>query len=179
MSQSSYRPFIRSLYPLGPVMAIASAIDPIVRVYPFHFGNVGWRFGAVGLLSESVVGVLFSVVCTTGVAALLNDRRAARVLSALTALFGLGLLAVLALFVLDSLQVRAGVRPDVKSALDASVIKAALTIAVNVPIALAIGIAGWRSTRPHGVVATARLAPAVMLNRQPKEVARAETVVAQ
>jgi len=177
MSLSLYRPFVRALYPVGPLLAVASVIDPLIRVYPFHLGTVGWRFGTVGLLTDSLVGFVFGVVWTIAIAAILDDRRTARVLSAFMSVVAIGLLAVLALFVLDALQVRAGVQPSYKTAYDVSVIKAAATMAISFPIALAIGIAGWRSTRPRGAAAPARTAPAVLLNRQPKEVMTAEAQV--
>ncbi len=178
MSQSTYRPFVRALYPVGPLLALSSVADTILRILPFKLGNLTWRFGAVGLVSEGVVGLLFGAICTIGVAAILNDRRTARALSVLMALGGVVLAAVLAFFLLDALQVRAGVQAQLKTAFDISVAKAAFMVGISSPIALVIGIAGWRSTRPQGVVATARPAPAVLLNRTTKEVVSADAQVA-
>ncbi len=178
MSLSSYRPFVRALYPVGPLLAFASLAEPVIRAFPAKPGAVMWRFGAVGVFSDGLVGFLFGVVCTLGVAALLDHRRTARTISALLTLAGLALLGVLALFVLDALQVRANVQPAFKPTFDTSVIKATLMIGLSAPVALIIGIAGWRSTRGRGAVATARPAPAVMLNRPAKEVTPAQRQMA-
>ena len=179
MSQSTYRPFVRALYPMGPLLALASVADPIIRIVPFKPGNLAWRFGAVGLISDGMVGFLFGVICTIGIAAILDDRRTARVLAALTGLGGIVLAAVLAFFLLDALQVRSGVQAQLKPAFDISVAKAAFMIGISSPIALLVGIAGWRSTpRPQGAAATARPAPAVLLNRKTKEVVPADPQVA-
>lgn len=179
MRQSSYRPFAKTLYPIGPLMALASVADPMMRIFPLQLSNMTWRFGAVGLLSEGVVGVVFGVACTIGIAMLLDHRRTARVLSVVAMLTGILMAVVLAFFLLDALQLRADVQPQLKAAFDASVAKAALMIAVACPIPFAMGIAGWRTTsRPRDAVATARQAPAVMLNRQAKEVFTADAQVA-
>lgn len=178
MSLASYRPLVRALYPIGPLLAFASVADPVIRMYPAHPSVVMWRFGAVGVLSEGTVGFLFGVSWIIGIAALLDHRRTARTLSALTLLLGLVLAAVLALFVLDALQVRASVQPQFKQTFDLSVLKATLFLGLCVPVALVIGIAGWRSTRGRAVVASARPAPAVMLNRPTKEVTPAQRQVA-
>ncbi len=179
MGQSSYRPFAKTLYPIGPLMALASVADPIVRILPFQPGNMTWRFGAVGLLSEGVIGVVFGLACTIGLAVLLDHRRTTRVLSVVAMLTGIVLAVVLAFFLLDALQLRADVQAQLKPAFDASVAKAALMIAVACPIPFAMGIAGWRITpRPRDAVATARQAPAVMLNRKAKEVVTADVQVA-
>ena len=166
---SSYRPFVRALYLMGPLLAFASVVDPVVRILPPHPGAVTWRFGAAGVISDGVVGLVFGAAWTIGIAAILDHRRTARTLSALLALGGVVLAAVLALFVLDALQVRAGVQAGYKSALDMSVLKATLSIGLSAPVALIIGIAGWRATPRREAVATARPAPAVMLNLQTKE----------
>ncbi len=178
MSLSSYRPFVRALYPVGPLLAFASLAEPIARVFPLKPGVVMWRFGAVGVFSDGLVGFLFGVVCTIGVAAILDHRRTARILSALLALVGLALMGVLALFVLDALQIRANVQAAFKPTFDTSVLKATLMIGLSAPVALIIGIAGWRSTRGRAAVATARPAPAVLLNRPAKEVPPAQRQMA-
>ncbi len=175
---SSYRPLLRALYLIGPLLAFSSVVDPAIRVFPAHPSIVAWRFGAVGVLSDGVVGCLFGAVWTLGIAALLDHRRTARTLSVLLALGGVVLAGVLALFVLDALQVRAGVQATYKSALDMSVLKATLSIGLSAPVALIVGIAGWRSTRGRAAVASARPAPAVMLNLPSKEVPPAQRHVA-
>ncbi len=178
MSLPSYRPLLRALYPIGPLLAFASVVDPVIRMFPAHPGVVMWRFGAVGVLSEGVVGFLFGVSWIIGIAAVLDDRRTARTFSALVLLLGLVLGAVLALFVLDALQVRASVQPQFKQTFDVSVLKAMLFLGLCAPVALIIGIAGWRSTRGRAVAASARPAPAVLLNRPTKEVTPAQRQVA-
>ncbi len=174
---SSYRPLMRALYPIGPLLAFASVVDPVIRLFPVHPSIVMWRFGAVGVLSNGVVGFLFGFAWTIGIAAILDDRRTARTLSALLALVGVAFLGVLALFALDALQVRASVQPNFKPTFDMSVIKAMLQFGLSAPVALIIGIAGWRSTRGRAA-ASARPAPAVMLNRSAKEVTPAQRQMA-
>jgi hypothetical protein len=82
-----------------------------VSTAPFRFGNVQWRFGAVGLLSNTLLtpGLGYLIVVVTAVT--LRHVRAQRVLSVLAWVIAAGLLALLGMFSLDALQTRAMVTP--------------------------------------------------------------------
>ncbi len=147
MNPQSLRPLLKALYPIGALILVSSLADPIVQTWPFRFGELRWRFGAVGLATASALGVIFALVWMMGVAALLGHRRALRALSVTHMVLGGLMLAVLALFVLDFLQVRAMVDPRMRGSLDATVLKSMLILGISIPAALGLGIAGWVTTR--------------------------------
>lgn len=151
MNPESLRPLLKALYPVGALILVSSLADPLMQTWPFRFGELRWRFGAVGLGTASALGVIFALVWMMGVAALLGHRRALRALSVAHLVLAAGMIAVLALFVLDFVQVRAMVDPRMRASLDATVLKSMLLLAVSIPAALGLGIAGWTATRATGL----------------------------
>lgn len=147
MSTQSYRPLLRSLYPLGVLIILTSLVEPTLRVMPFNVSNVAWRFGAVGFFSTAVIGVVFGLAILMLVAAMLDHRGVLRFLGAGTIAVGGIVGIVLVFFVLDTLQVRATVNPELIANFDTTVIRATLTLAVMIPVSLWMGSAGWRSTQ--------------------------------
>ncbi len=172
MSMLSYRPLLKAIYPMGALLVVAAVLDPVVRTYPFQPTVLSWRFGAVGLFSDSMVGVLFGLGWLVAGAAILQQRRALQLLSALTLAFGIGLAVIIGVFSLDALQIRAGAAPGFKPALDASVMKALLMMGLTVPVAIVAGVAGWKSSKQSLATAAApRRATAMLLEHQREGVA--------
>lgn len=147
MNPQTLRPLLKALYPVGALILIGSVVDPLVQTWPFRLSDIRWRFGAVGLASTSAIGVTFALVWLMGVAALLGHRRTLRALSAASAALGIVVLVVLGLFVLDFLQVRTLVDPQIRRGLDLTVLKSAALLGCSVPVAFGIGVGGWLSTR--------------------------------
>ncbi len=150
MTSQSYRPFLKALYPVGALLILTAVSEPAMQIWPFRFGEVRWRFGAVGLMSGAVVGVLFGLVWIMAVAAMLDHRRTLRTASVLCGVMGVVLTAVAFAFALDFLQVRNSVNPNFRGALDMTVLRAMAVLALSIPASLGLGIGGWRSTRASG-----------------------------
>jgi hypothetical protein len=148
---TEYRPLLKSLYPLGALVAVASVVEPLFRVLPFRLGEVGWRFGAVGFFSSAMSGVLFGVAVTAVIAALLGHRRVIRTLAVLLAAGSVVLLGVLVVFTLDYLQLRGTVNPQVQGAFDATVWRAMGMLVLVAGVAAGMAVGGWMSS-----VATSR-----------------------
>lgn len=173
MAVQRYRPLLRSLYPVGPLIILSAVLEPFLRVAPFRLGEAPWRFGAVGFFSDSVLGVLFGLIWMMGIAAILENRRVLRVVSALSVLMAVFVALVIGAFALDALQLRGTVNPQIVRSFDGSVLKVLLTLTLSVPVALWIGIAGWRSARgsqsTHKVQAPAPEGP-LLIHAKPQEV---------
>jgi len=150
MTSQSYRPFLKALYPVGALLILTAVSEPAMQIWPFRFGEVRWRFGAVGLMSGAVVGVIFGLVWIMAVAAMLDHRKTLRTASAVCGVIGLVLTAVALAFALDFLQVRNSVNPNYRGALDMTVLRAMAVLGLSIPAALGLGIGGWRSTRVSG-----------------------------
>jgi len=150
MTSLSYRPFLKALYPVGALLIIAAVSEPALQIWPFRLGEVRWRFGAVGLMSGAVLGVMFGLVWIMAVAAMLEHRRTLRTASVVCLVMALVLSLVAGFFVLDFLQVRSSVNPDFRGALDLTVLRAMAVLGLSIPAAVGLGIGGWRSTRAAG-----------------------------
>jgi lambda repressor-like predicted transcriptional regulator len=150
MTSQSYRPFLKALYPVGALLILTAVSEPAMQIWPFRFGEVRWRFGAVGLMSGAVVGALFGLVWIMAVAAMLDHRKTLRTVSVVCGVIGLVLTAVAFAFALDFLQVRNSVNPNYRGALDMTVLRAMAVLGLSIPAALGLGIGGWRSTRVSG-----------------------------
>ena len=170
MTSQNYRPFVKALYPIGALLILGAVSEPLLQIWPVQLGEVRWRFGAVGLLSSAVLGVLFGLVWIMAVAALLDHRRTLRAAAVANMALALVLTAVVLLFGLDFLQVRSTVNPEFRGALDMTVLRALVVLGLSIPTALGIGIGGWRSTRAGGRQRSANAArdAGLVFNVQPQ-----------
>ena len=66
--------------------------------------SIRWRFGAVGLFSGALTGVVFALAWLMGVALLLSHRRTARGFAVVNLVLSVVLVLVAGSFVLDFLQ---------------------------------------------------------------------------
>ena len=107
-----YRRIAPCLYLLAAILIVVPLVDAAVSITPFHVRNVQWRFGALGLLTNTLLtpGVGFMLAVVT--AALLQHLRTQRVLSIVAWIGAVLLLGLLVVFGLDALQTRALVRPE-------------------------------------------------------------------
>jgi hypothetical protein len=144
---AKYRPFIKAMYLVGVLLIVSAVSDPIIRSWPPRFGELKWRFGAAGLFTDAVVGIIFGLVWIMAVAALLDHRRTLRTLSVVNLVFALVLCVLIVGFGLDFLQVRSSVNPRVRGSLDYTVLRALVTIVLSILTTAALGLSGWRSTR--------------------------------
>lgn len=150
MTSQSYRPFVKALYPVGALLIVAAVSEPALQIWPFRLGEVRWRFGAVGLMSGAVLGTIFGLVWIMAVAAVLDHRRTLRTTAVVCLAMALVLAVVAVFFGLDFLQVRSGVNPNYRGALDLTVLRAMAVLGLSILTATWLGIGGWRSTRLAG-----------------------------
>lgn len=126
---------------------VLPAVDLVTNVWPLRLGDVGWRYGAAGLLSGFLLTPLFGLLLAWVVASLGRHRRAMLFIS-LFAAVGALVLAVIALgFVLDALQVRSGLSPNDMPHFEIGALKALLKYGVVILALLWPGIVGWRLWR--------------------------------
>jgi hypothetical protein len=102
------------------LLIVVPLLEVVLSVWPLRWGQTNWRFGTVGVLSQALITPLLGVVLVVAAAYYLEQRRLLNTISLLAGLAGLFLLVALVLFPLDALEMRARVRPESKSAFDAS-----------------------------------------------------------
>jgi hypothetical protein len=118
-ARSSRRPGLE--YLAGPfyfvclLLILIPLVDLATNVWPLRFGDMGWRYGTVGLLSGFLVSPLMGLVLAVSAAAYMGHTRMLKTLGVLSALGVLILLGATGLFTLDALQIRAQVPPEGQS----------------------------------------------------------------
>lgn len=146
------RPFLIALYTVAVALVLPTAIEFVLVSLPLRFGDARWRFGAGGLLFNNVSLLPLAGLTLAAFASLrLEHRIVARLVAVLLVLMGLGLLVALPLFVLDFLQLRPDVNPEMARSVDLTSIKAIVTGMLFCIAAFAVGLATWRSSGALGV----------------------------
>lgn len=106
LSEEAVRRYARALYPVAFLLMLVPLVDLGLRSMPPQFGTLQWRFATVGLLLGNYGTIILGVGLLGLVATLAGDRgvlRAAGIISLVMAAVTLG---ILALFLLDAVQIR-------------------------------------------------------------------------
>lgn len=147
-ASDTYRPLLKSLYPLAVLVTLTPIFNGVFQVWPLRPREVMWRFGATGLLTPSVLGVVFGIVIVIGIAALLGHRRVIRLMSIMSFAMVLVVAAGLVMFALDFLQLRGSVNPDFRAQVDTAALRALFILGVAIPVLASLAVGSWISSRP-------------------------------
>lgn len=93
-------------------------LDTFAALTPATLDNATWRFGALGLISNAIMGLSLELFLLAVVATLSNQRRVLLTLAVVSLVVGVLLLGSSVLFTLDMLQTRAKVTPMMKHRFD-------------------------------------------------------------
>ena len=170
------RPLLVALYLVALAFALPSMLEFALLSYPYDFSSPQRRFGAVGLIFNSVmfspiVGLLVAMFASLQ----LGHRRVTRTLAIIAFIIAALLIIAAPFFVLDFLQLRAQVVPQAKRAFDWTTAKASFTGLLMCLTSIAIGLGAWRSTNLGMQRAPARPAPrkGVIVGSSPAEAPQA------
>jgi len=94
-------------YLLAAILVMFTALDLVQSVWPFRAGDVQWRVLSVGLTSRMLIPPLLALVVAYAAALLAEHRKVLRTLAVLDGLLAVALLAGLAFYALDALELRA------------------------------------------------------------------------
>lgn len=121
-----FEPFVAPLYLLAFLLVATPLMDFVTSVMPFRFGNIEWRFATVGLLSGFLLTPLLGVALFSVVSSYAGHDKAQRVVAVLNIAVALAFVGMLALFLLDVLQLRNAVQAEGKAQFMAAAMKAFL-----------------------------------------------------
>ncbi len=110
------KPLSLPAYTVAFLLVFVPLADTAAGLLPVRYAEVQWRFGALGLLSQTVMTPLLGVLVALVVGAVLGHRRRLRFLEVLMILAALVLLAAGGLFALDAVQTHISVRPEARLA---------------------------------------------------------------
>lgn len=149
------RPLAWAAYAVALLLIIMPLVELVLGIWPLRIGQLNWRFGAAGLVSQSVMTPLLGMLLAVATAAAVGHRLLARVLSGIAVAGGiLGILAI-AMFTLDALEARASVRPEAMVAFDRATIVAGMRYSLGTITAFLLGIGGWKASRKGSRAAAA------------------------
>jgi hypothetical protein len=145
MSQS--RHFVAPTYLVAFALALIPPIDSLLGVLPFRVGDPRWRFGAFGVVSNTLVfsltGLLIGFLATT----IFDHARFRRILGIVTAAAAFVLAAGWMLFLLDALQVRNDVKPAAAFAFKVATTTATLKALLAMVTLASLAVASFRTRR--------------------------------
>ena len=106
---------------LGSVMYFAAAVLILnyfaqftIQVWPLKFEELNWRVGATGLVMDALLSTVVPQAIIYVAAIMNNDRKTIQALRWITLLAGLATIALMFMFALDSVQIRAQLPQNVK-----------------------------------------------------------------
>jgi len=135
----------RAFYLVAALLVVTPVMDVLTNVWPLAFGDLRWRYGAVGLLSGFLLTTLLGMALAVLTAVALRHRRVLTVLFGLNVAAAVVLLATTVLFGLDVLQVRVTVPMESRGLFDVGAAKALLKHFTLVASFAALGV-GARSS---------------------------------
>ncbi len=119
----------RGLYAVAALLVLLSVLDFAAAIWPFLPTDVGWRYGAIGLLSGFLVTPLVGLALATLVAVEQRHATLLRVLGFVVLAAGAVLLVSIVAFALDAIQVRRdAATPELRQLTELSAAKAALKL---------------------------------------------------
>ncbi len=124
-------------------------VDFVQNVGSFQPTSVQWRFATVGLFSGYLLTPLIGIVVAITVAAIRGHGVAQRVIAVLNLVAALVLLALMAGFVLDSLQLRASVPETRRAEFGIASVRAIVKYLATVVLLVALALRAFRIPVAH------------------------------
>ncbi|MDQ2667637.1 MAG: hypothetical protein M3Z05_16700 [Gemmatimonadota bacterium] len=151
---NNYRQLAPAAYLVAAALVIFPLNDSGVNLIPWTVGNAQWRFGAIGVLSNTLMIVCLGALIAVGAAVLSNQPRARRALGAASWVMAVLLLVAIGGFALDAVQARRLIRADLLSAYQMASITAEVKLLMGVLTFATLGRATRidRASRPDAAI---------------------------
>jgi hypothetical protein len=143
------RRWLPAVYLLALCLCVAPLLQTLGSLWPPHFDEATWRYGAVGIFLSAVGAAPLGLLIALGAAVPLGHRVILRTVGVLAIILTLLVLIVCGAFALDVLQVRSIVRPEVRGGFDLGAAKAVFMALVVMVTSILIAIASFRTASPE------------------------------
>jgi hypothetical protein len=141
------RPLALAGYPIALLLIVTSLLDTFPKILPADFGSRDWRYGALGLVFNSMVTPLLGLAIAAASAIVARHRGTLRLISgvflALAALVVIGGL----LFVVDYTALASSLSERVTPGFQVATWKTVAIVLLAAPVAAWLGIGGLRAAR--------------------------------
>jgi hypothetical protein len=135
------RQLTRLGYPIAFLLVTLPLVEFALGVWPWHPSLGPWRVGTYGMLTRTLMLPITGLALVALTAYLLEHRWVMRTINVLSFVSALLLLAGLAFFALDVLQLRAGVQLSARPPFDVTVVRAAITGVLFAAVLVWLGLA--------------------------------------
>jgi len=120
----------RVLFVVAFLMIGVPFIQTVAQIWPLQLSNIQWRFGAANALSSILLLPFLGLALLLVLARGLERTGLARLVGAASAVFTLGLLASIALFVLDAQELKTIVSSQMSAQFNSTTIRVGLVSTV-------------------------------------------------
>lgn len=144
---TNYRRVAPAAYLVAAALVLFPLVDSAVSLSPWNTGSAQWRFGAIGLISNTLMIVCLGALIAVGISILANQDRGRRVLGNISWTLAVVLLAGIVAFAMDAVQARRQIRADLLSSYQVASIMAEVKLLFGV---LSFALLG-RAARLQGV----------------------------
>lgn len=134
-------------YVTAAILILFPIIDTGTALLPARTGELAWRFGALGLVSQALMTPLLGGLIALVTAAVFGHRRALRVVQILGWIVVALSIGAIAMFLLDAVQMRSTVRPELKGAVDKASAVAMVKYLVTAGVAATLALASQKSLK--------------------------------
>lgn len=138
---------LKAGYLVALLLVAVPVVDALTRTLPVRFGAETWRMGTLGIVFNTMATPLLGVFLGMLIAATLDHRRTLWAITLVSLVAALVSLVAMGGFVLDYVQLRAGVTDAAMRGFDAAARKAIGVGLAGVVTAVVLGISGWRTAR--------------------------------
>ncbi len=146
MTSSRGRTVVGVLLPVAFLLIASPLADLVAAFLPVRPGEVSWRFGAYGLVTNALVTMILGLAIIMVVNGFRQGRRAIALTATVCAVLALFLIGGFALFVLDYLQLRQAVGVAARGPYDSAAFKAMIVAVLEAGVLVSMAIAGFRAS---------------------------------
>lgn len=141
------RPLALAGYPIALLLIITSLLDTFPKILPADFGSRDWRYGALGLVFNSMVTPLLGLAIAAASAIVARHRGTLRLISGV--FLALAALAVIGglLFIVDFTALASSLSERVTPGFQVATWKTVAIVLLAAPVAAWLGIGGLRAAR--------------------------------
>ena len=141
------RPLALAGYPIALLLIVTSLLDTFPKILPADFGSRDWRYGALGLVFNSMVTPLLGLAIAGASAIIARHHGILRLVSGV--LLAVAAFAVIGgiLFVIDFSALSSTLSERVTPGFEVATWKTVVIVLLAAPVAAWLGIGGFRAAR--------------------------------
>jgi len=145
MSTDRIRAVLPPLSAVAFLLIASPTVDLIAAIVPPRPGEVSWRFGVFGLLTNALVTPMLGLAIMQIVASLLEQWKSVRRITLFNLVLAIVVLLGIGLFILDYIQLRQAVTGTSRNAYDAAAIKALLVAILELGVLIWLVVSGFQT----------------------------------